>query len=124
MNIVAGQWWQRLLAILLGAGTIWLVLRRDDYGIPAAVLWVAGLAFVLFVLLSAPPLYRRWMAFAEWLSIWVTRVLFSAIYVLVVPFIRILYGVFGARRRPASGETFWIPKRPRDCSIADMERMG
>ena len=125
MDITPGQWWQRLLALLFGALALWLFVTRDVYRPPAALLWILAVLFVLFALLSVPPLYRRWMAFAEWLGVWMTRVLFSLIYLIVVPIVRVLYAVSGRSRSDATaGTSFWIAKRAHDRSLEDMERMG
>jgi hypothetical protein len=125
MDVTPGQWWQRALAVLLGAGTVWLCLERAAYGIPGAILWIAVILSILFTLLSIPPLYRRWMAFATWLSVWMTRLLFSVVYVVVVPFTWVLYSVSGRGKSGSNaGASLWIPKRKHDRTVEDLERMG
>ncbi|HYC59285.1 MAG TPA: hypothetical protein VEK79_06925 [Thermoanaerobaculia bacterium] len=124
MQVVPGQWWQRGLAVILGAATAWLFFSRTASAFPGALRWVAAVLFVLFALLSVAPLYRRWMVFAEWLGVWVTRAIFSLIYLLVVPIVRLLYALSGGRQRHAGGISLWIPKRAHDHSLDDLERMG
>lgn len=125
MDVVPGQRWQRGLALLFGAGAVWLFVRRDAHGLPAAFLWISVVLFVMFALLAVPPLYRRWMAFAVWLNVWATRAIFSLIYLIVVPVVRVLYALSGRSRRDAgAGATLWMAKRAQDRTLEEMERMG
>jgi hypothetical protein len=125
MDVTPGQWWQRVLAVLLVAGTVWLYLERAAYGVPGAILWIAAVLSMLFTLLSIPPLYRRWMSFATWLSVWMTRLLFSVVYVVVVPFTWAFYSLSGRGKGGShAGDSLWIPKRKHDRTVEDLERMG
>ena len=65
------------------------------------------------------------MAFAGWLSVWATRVLFSVVYLVVVPF---MWLGFAASQRGKGqgrdGQTFWVAKRRHDRSVDELSRMG
>jgi hypothetical protein len=123
MDVVPGQWWQRAVAVVLAVVTAVLYVQRSR--VPGAMLWLAGVALFLFVLLSVPVLYRKWMAFAEWLSVWMTRVLFSVVYLLIAPVVWVLYATTGRRRAAADPKaSLWIPKRPHGRTLEDLERMG
>jgi hypothetical protein len=125
MEVVPGQWWQKWLAGVFGIGTALLFIFRTDYGIPAFLVWAPAMLFVLFILLSIPVLYRKWMSFAEWLSVWITRGLFSIIYLVVVPFIWMFYKLSGRTGSTSeTGTSLWLQKRKHDRSIEEMERMG
>jgi hypothetical protein len=126
MELVPGQWWQKTLAVIFGACTALIYVARATYPTPPAVRWVAIILFVLFTLLSIPALYRKWMSFAEWLSVWVTRGLFSIIYFIVVPFVWVFYKLSGRSKSSDGTDTgsLWVEKKRADRSIEDMERMG
>ena len=125
MDVLPGQWWQRVLAVLLVAAWAFLYLQQGALGVPGPALLVTGILAFMFSVLSIPPLYEKWMAFALWLSVWATRVIFSIVYVLVVPFTWLFY-VLSRRSRPQGGpgDSLWIPKRKHDRSVDDLEGMG
>lgn len=125
MDVVPGQWWQRVLAVLLLATGAWLDLNQDALGTPHWVLLLTGMLAFMFSVLSIPPLYEKWMAFALWLSVWATRVIFSIVYVVIVPFTK-LFHVLSHRARPPGGpgDSLWIPKRKHDRSVDELGRMG
>ena len=125
MDIAPGQWWQKLLAVIFVVAAIWLTLQRGNPGIPPSALWGAGILAFMFVVLSIPPVYGKWMAFAAWLSVWSTRVLFSVVYLVVVPFVWL--GFAASRRKKGqghAGQTFWVAKRRHDRSVDELSRMG
>lgn len=69
-------------------------------------------------------LFKRWMRFAEALHTVVVTVLFTVVYVLVVP----LFGVFvwirdPLRLRRRAGETSWVSRNSNVDAIS-LERMG
>lgn len=121
MGVAPGQWWQRLLAIIFAMAAVTAYVNQS--GVPRFVIWISGVLAFLFALLSVPPLYRRWMAFAERLSVWMTRVLFTIVYVLFVPFICVLYMTTGRRLRGDSA-SLWIPKQKHGRTVDDLQRMG
>ncbi len=124
MDVVPGQWWQRVLAVLLLAAGVWLDLQQGALGTPHWVLLVIGVLAFMFTVLAIPPLYEKWMAFAVWLSVWATRVIFTIVYVVVVPFTWLFYVLSGRARAPGPGDSLWIPKRRHDRSVDELERMG
>jgi hypothetical protein len=124
MDVVPGQWWQRVLAVLLLATGVWLDLQQDVLGTPHWVLLLIGILAFMFSVLAVPSLYDKWMLFAVWLSVWATRVIFSIVYVVVVPFTWLFYVLSGRTRAPGPTDSLWIPKRRHDRSVDELERMG
>jgi hypothetical protein len=124
MDVVPGLWWQRVLAVLLLAACAWLYLEQGTLGAPPWVLVLAGVLAFMFSVLSIPPLYEKWMAFAVWLSVWATRVIFSIVYVVVVPFTWVFYVLSGRGSAPGPTDSLWIPKRTHDRSVDELGRMG
>lgn len=125
MDVVPGRWWHRLLAIILVASFAWLYLERGVLGVPLWVLLLTGILAFMFSVLAIPTAYQKWMAFALWLSVWVTRVIFSIVFFVVVPFTWLFYVLSGhSRQKVGPADTLWIPKRKHDRSVDELERMG
>jgi hypothetical protein len=124
MDVVPGEWWQRVLAVLLLAACAWLYLAQGTLGAPTWVLILAGVLTFMFSVLAVPPLYEKWMAFAVWLSVWATRVIFSIVYAVVVPFTWLFYVLSGRAKSPGPTDSLWIPKRRHDRSVDELGRMG
>ncbi len=70
-------------------------------------------------------MYAWWMAFAHGLQIVVQTILFSLIYLVVVPvfaLVAIIGDTMRLRRRPAA-RTFWVRRRPVVPDDKFFERM-
>jgi len=123
-EIRPGQTWQRLLALAFGACAVWLYLRWAAGAVSGWFFAGACLAFVLFFLLSIPPLYRRWMLFAEWLSVRMVRLIFSLIYFLFLPFLLAFRSSDRLGLKAKSKQTFWRGRAQRSDKIEDLQRMA
>jgi hypothetical protein len=70
-------------------------------------------------------MYAKWMAFAHRLQVVVQTVLFTVIYLFIVPLfalVAILGDTMRLRRRPAA-RTFWVPRRDAVHDDKFFERM-
>lgn len=70
-------------------------------------------------------MYARWMAFAHGMQVVVQTILFSLIYLVVVPLfalVAIIGDTMGLRRRPTA-RTFWVRRRPGGSVERFFERM-
>lgn len=125
MDVVPGQLWQRVLAVLFAAAWAVLYLEQAALGVPGLVLLLVGMVALMLSILAIPPVYAKWMAFAVWLSVWATRVIFTVIFLVVVPFTWLFYMLSRrARRQAGPDDSLWIEKRTHDRSVDELERMG
>ena len=125
MDVVPGQLWQRVLAVLLTATWTVLYLEQAVLGVPGLVLLLVGIVALMLSILAIPPVYAKWMAFAVWLSVWSTRVIFTVVFLVVVPFTWLFYVLSRRSRRQAGpDDSLWIEKKTHDRSVDELERMG
>lgn len=72
------------------------------------------------------PVYRAWMALAFALGFVMTRVLLTAVFVLIVTPIGLLLRLFGKdllrQRLDRGAASYWLPKTYRDASPDRLER--
>lgn len=125
MQVIPGQLWQRVLALLLCGCSVWLYLLWQENQFPGFVFAISCIFSFLFVLLSIPPLYERWLIFAEWLKLWVTRLLFSVIYFLILPLLQFLRYKDRLGLHYKGQKSLWIERKNRpDDTIEELQRMG
>ena len=124
MEVPLGRWWQRAMAILLAGFSAWLYLQWDQGRLPGVLFAASCVVFFLFFLMSVPALYRRWMAFAERLSVWIVRALFTLIYFFFLPFLLFFRtrDRLGLKRKDE--QSLWRTREPTAGSLEDMQRMG
>ena len=125
MEMNPGQLWQRITAVFLVTTSIVVAQLWQNGFVHGAFVLLSGIFSFLFVLLSFPALYDKWMVFAEWLKGWVIRLLFSIIYLLVFPFLQFLRYKDRLGLHHKEGASFWVERRStQDDTIDELQRMG
>jgi hypothetical protein len=114
---------------LLGA----LTLAQYEFGFlgePRPWTLKLALFFGFLTLLAgvhwSPPIYAGWMRFAKILNTVMVTLLFSAVYLVIVPiFFLIARALDPLRLRPRPGsETYWIKKRDTAATARSLQSMA
>jgi hypothetical protein len=125
VNRFVGSTWARLGTLTCAAASAWLAIAAPGGG--RGAFWgaiAAGVLAFAFFVHSFRPVFDRWMAFAEALHAAVIKVLFTACYLLLVPFFAaVLRRRDPLRRRQRRNQSSWVTQRA-DVSPASFERMG
>ena len=125
MEVPLGRWWQRGLAILMAGCTAWLYLQWTYGRLPGLLVAASCLLLFLLLLLSFPTLYRRWMAFAERLSVWIVRTIFALIYLFFMPFLLFFRTKDRLElKRKDDEQSLWRKHALNVDSLEDMQRLG
>lgn len=124
-DLALGQWWQRLGALAAGGLTAGAYLQWQNAGWSGWWLVASAIAFFLLFLMSIPVLYQAWMRFAEKLSVWIVRTVFSIVYLVLLPILMIFVtrDRLGLKRHRAA-PSLWIDRPREDGDLDSMRRMG
>lgn len=103
-------------------------LSTPSPGLQSLLFWLAvgsGVLTAIAFIHCFPSTYSAWLRFAEALQTVVISVLFGAVYLLIVPWFRLITQTTDplGRRRRSRAETFWVG-RTDDSDPTSLERMG
>ncbi len=121
-----GRLWQRVLAVILVPLAVWRIYEWAIHEGSFWLMFVCGVAAFMFLALSIPPLYARWLAFGERANHVVMTLVFGLVYFLFVPLLMI-FVVPKDRlqmRKSRDRKSFWQDQTDKNDEIREMLRMG
>jgi hypothetical protein len=123
---VPGRLWQRIVAVVLVPLALWRAVEWAFHEGSFLVMVVCGISGFLFLTLSIPPLYARWLEFGEKLNRVVTTFVFGLVYFFFVPLLMV-FVVPKDRlqiRNARDAKSFWQEHSEKNDQIREMLRMG
>ncbi len=123
---VPGQLWQRITAAFLLPLAFWRVVEWGIHEGSFLLMMACAIPAFMFLALSIPPLYSRWLEFGEKLNRVVTTFVFGLIYFLFIPLLMI-FVVPKDRlqiRNTRAAKSFWQDPTEENDQIREMLRMG